>query len=76
MSPACNFAVDSSERLMTCDRHTFHSLLRVVPCVPSGAPQRVQRVQVSKIKAHINCWPIDILHGFYQQGQKRFQIVL
>jgi hypothetical protein len=76
MPPKRNFAVDNCEWLMTCDRQTFHSLLRVVPCVPSDAPQRIQRAQVSKIKADINCWPIDILHGFSQHGQKNFQIVL
>ena len=76
MPPKLKFAVDSCERLMTRDGHTFHSLLRLVPCVPRGAPQRIQRAQVSKIKEEINCLPIDILRGVSQHGQKIFQIVL
>jgi hypothetical protein len=71
-----NFAVDNCARLVISDGRTFHSLFRVVSCVPSRAPQSIQRAQFSKIKAEINCWPTDILHGFSQHGQKDFQIVL
>jgi hypothetical protein len=77
MPPKRNFAVDNCERLMmTRDGHTFHSLLRVVPCVPSGASQRIQRAQVSKIKEEINCLPIDFYVVFLSTAIKFSRLYL